>query len=113
MSKGGQKSSLYSVTEKGKEYFKELMLAEIPEGSSFSDRLANIKIILLGSIDENLRKETIETIKRYHEIQLMNTKKMLRNLEKSEAKDSFKIKILKHHADKISAEIDFVDKLSV
>ena len=115
MSNGGQKSSFYSVTPEGKKYFKELMSAEIADSPLFSNQLINIKLVLLDLTDENLRKETVNSIKRYYEIQLLNTEELLEKAEephlKNKEKNFMQIKFLKHHADKISRELNWIQSL--
>jgi DNA-binding PadR family transcriptional regulator len=115
MSNGGQKSSFYSITNKGKEYFKELMTAEIDEPVSYSNQMANIKIMLFDQLDESLRKNVIESIKRYYEISMLNTRDLLESLEAQQAgekeKKIVRIRLLKHYADKISREISWIEGL--
>lgn len=113
MSAGGQKSSTYFITAEGKEHFKELMTAEVTESPAFSNQLVNIKIMLLDLLDENLRKKTIDSIKRYYEIYLLNTEELLETLKKTQNKDKnfFQIKLLKHHSEKISREINWIQSI--
>jgi len=115
LSSGGQKSSTYSITREGKEYFKKLMTAEITESPSYSNQLINIKIMLIDLLDENLQKITIDSIKKYYEIHLLNTKELIETLDEVKIKDKknfFQIKFLKHYADKISREISWLQGLN-
>lgn len=114
ISQRGQRSSLYSIKPEGKEYFRELMTNSIDEKTFFSDRLANIKIMLLDLLqDENLRRQTIDSVKRYYEVQLLNLEETINALEnsKEEDKNYFRIKLLRHHANRISDEIKLTEKL--
>lgn len=47
MSSGGQKSSFYSITKKGKDYFVEIMNKPIDFNKKDSGQLADLKMILL------------------------------------------------------------------
>jgi len=116
MSRGGQKSSTYFITNEGKNYFKEIMTSEIAESPLFSNQLINIKIMLLDKLDADLRKASIEKVKRYYELHLLSTGELLETLEfsqnKKKEKNFFQIKLLKHYADKISREISWIEGLS-
>ena len=112
MSKGGQKSSVYSITPKGKKYFEELMLADISDSPFFAERIINIKLMLLDSVNKEARKTVLESIKGYYEIRQINAKDLLENMEKTEEKD-FRKKLLKHYADKVSSEIKWVENFII
>jgi DNA-binding PadR family transcriptional regulator len=115
MTEGGKKSCLYSLTNKGKKYFDELMTSAITEPVTYSNQIANIKIMLLDRLNENLRKYAIESVKKYYEIKLLNTKDLLGTLEKTQGREKekhlFKIILLKHQIDKISREINWIEDI--
>ena len=114
LSAGGQKSFTYSITAKGKDYFKELMVAEIIESPAHLNQLINIKIMLLDLLDETSRKYAINSIKNYYKIHLLNAEELLETLAgKQEKKDNFfQINFLKHHIDKISRELNWIQGLN-
>lgn len=116
MSSGGQKSSKYLITNEGKKYFTELMTAEIPELSSYSSQIINIKLMLMDLLDENSRKTTLDSIKRYYEIHLFNNRELLKTLEEEQSGNKenkkFKIMFLKHYTDKISQELKWIQDLN-
>lgn len=116
MSIGGQKSSTYSITNKGKDYFKELMLSEISESPLYSNQLSGIKIMLLDLLDEKLRKDTINSIQKHYEIHLLNLEDLLESLKNQRVKDKekyfFRTKFLQHYADKISREISWIREIN-
>lgn len=108
ISSGGQKSSAYFITAKGKEHFNALMTSEITESPMYSNQLINIKMMLLDLLDENLRKETINLIKKYYEIHLLNARDLfetLKNMQINEKeKNYFQINHLKSYIENISRE---------
>ena len=116
MSAGGQKSSTYSITNEGKEHFENLMISEITESPTYSNQLINIKMMLLGLLDENLRKHTINLIKKYYEIHLLTARELLETLKASSAKEKernfFQITHLKNYTDNISRELNRIQGLS-
>lgn len=114
LSSGGQKSSVYSITAKGKEHFSKLMTSEIPETPLFAGSISGIKLMLIDMLDKDLRKISIDSIKKYHEIQLLNAGGLLKNTESLQNKENnlFRKKFLKHHLDKISAEISWLETLN-
>lgn len=105
MSEGGQKSSIYAITERGKIHFDELMTAEIIEPLTISGQLVNIKIMLIDLLDKNSQKVAVNSIKRYYEISLLNIKDLADILN-----NPHQIKFLKHQADKISREINWIQQ---
>ncbi|HBG49768.1 MAG TPA: hypothetical protein DDW90_09770 [Cyanobacteria bacterium UBA9971] len=117
MSGGGQKSSLYSITTEGKEHFKNLMTSEIIESPACSNQLINIKMMLLGLLDENLRKDTINLIKKYYEIHLLTAEELLETLKDSSVKEKeqnyFQITHLKNYTNNISFELNRIQGLNL
>ena len=115
MSSGGQKSSTYSITVEGKEHFKNLMTSEITESPTYSNQLINIKMMLLDLLDENLRKDTINLIKKYYEIHLLTARELLETLKGTSGKEKernfFQITHLKNHTDNISRELNRIQGL--
>lgn len=71
MSSGGQKSSLYSITPKGKKHFETLMLEELPQNPPAALQLVDIKTILLPILKEQERKEVIDILKNYYRNRLL------------------------------------------
>ena len=52
LSEGGKKSCYYSVTEKGKKYFQDLMLSDFSENPSVFFNEMNIKIASMGRLNK-------------------------------------------------------------
>lgn len=74
MSEGGKKSSIYSITSSGVEYFENLMLEDYP-ANYYSIQLVNIKVLLLSSLNrENQIIAVTKTIK-----YIENQKKIIYN----------------------------------
>jgi len=115
MSAGGQKSSNYFITAEGKEHFKNLMISEITESPACSNQLINIKMMLLDLVDENLRKITVDLIKKYYEIHLLTARRILENLENPSAKTKkekiFQIIHLKNYIANLSRELVRIKEL--
>jgi len=114
MSSGGQKSSTYFITIDGKEHFKNLMISEITESPACSNQLINIKMMLLDLLDENLRKKTIDSIKKHYELYLLSSEELIETIENSSIKTKmFQLKFLKHHLEKILGELNWIKNIKV
>jgi DNA-binding PadR family transcriptional regulator len=110
MSSNGQKSSIYSITDSGKKYFEELMLADITESTLYASQLINIKIMLLEKIEKSMHQKILANIKRFYEINILNTDAILQKTEKSE-ENLFKITVLKHYIQKNKDEISWLKSI--
>ena len=73
-------------------------------------------MMLLDLLDENLRKNTINLIKKYYEIHLLTARELLETLKASSAKEKernfFQITHLKNYTDNISRELNRIQGLS-
>jgi DNA-binding PadR family transcriptional regulator len=80
-SKGGQKSSVYSITSTGKEYFIELMKTSLPENTALTNHLVNIKLLLLSYLSEIDQEETINILLKNLESKNISAKNFLQSAE--------------------------------
>jgi len=106
VSKGGQKSSLFKLTNKGKQKFEEIMKEELPETLYSSHQEAGLKIIFLDKINDDNKKTVLQSVKTFYENLLLNIK--IQHEKDSSPKNSSRSKFLKHYEEKISKEILFI-----
>ncbi len=116
MTRGGQKCHIYSITKKGKDYFNELMIKEIPDIALYSSQLINLKMMLLDFIAEDNCKQTINSIKKYYEINLLQFEELLGILKSRQTEDkekfNYRIAFTKHYKDKILKELNWLQDLN-
>ncbi len=69
LSEGGKKSSYYSITERGKKHFAELMLSEFSENPSVFLGEVNIRIAAMGALPskekENFKQHCLQALELY------------------------------------------------
>jgi len=107
ISKGGQKSSYFKITSKGKAKFEELMGCELPESLYSSHQIAGLKIIFLDKLDEEKQKTALSSIQNFYENLHLSIKLQLEGEVSN--KTSSRYKFLKHYEEKISKEISFIN----
>ena len=64
MSKGGQKSSRYSITQEGGKHFERLIVKELPANPVLAQQLAKIKALWLGEVEKTDKKQGNKGFKR-------------------------------------------------
>lgn len=79
LSKGGQKSSVYSLSNTGKEHFVNLMKDNTPENISSFQYLISIKLLLLSYLNDQDKLEAVGTIIQNLESKLFSGKNFLNN----------------------------------
>lgn len=67
VSSGGQKSSIYSITQKGKKHFEELML-----DSELNEQIIRIKLLILPKMEKNMQITIINNIQDYYREKLLD-----------------------------------------
>lgn len=113
-SDGGQKSSVYSITEEGKLYFRNLMFEELPENPSVAEQLINVKLLLLDKLAKEDHKVIIDSIIRYYELKMLIVQNRINFLAKKQnnsIQSNLKLKFFEHHLDKISDEVNWLNSL--
>lgn len=75
LSDGGKKSSYYSITEKGKKYFNEIMLNDFSDNPSVFLNEINLRISAIGILNKENKIELIDKcikMAELHTIQIQN-----------------------------------------
>ena len=109
MSKGGQKSSIYSVTKNGRKYFKELMLEGLPENPSLSAQLAKIKALLLPQLEKSLKNSVISNLKDYYQNKLLDFENFQEEYKAGQNTGNININYIKQRINHITEEIDWLN----
>ncbi|MFH0702359.1 MAG: PadR family transcriptional regulator [bacterium] len=109
-SSGGQKSSLYSITEEGKEYFTDLMIENLPDNPTIANQLVNIKLMGLSRVDPESQKLTLDSILRYLENQKIKAKNLRADFEDIENK--IQQKVINYNIQRILEDIQYIQKIS-
>jgi DNA-binding PadR family transcriptional regulator len=104
MSKGGQKSSRYSITQEGKKHFERLVVEELPLNPVLANQLANIKILLLGEVEKPVKSKAIKVLKNYYKGVLAD----LENFLADNASESLNREYIKHEISAINEKIRFL-----
>jgi len=101
MSKGGQKSSRYSITQEGGKHFERLIVKELPANPVLAQQLANIKALLLGEVEKPTRSRAIKVLKDYYKGVLADLKDFLAD----NASESLNREFIKHEISVIDEKI--------
>jgi DNA-binding PadR family transcriptional regulator len=109
LSQGGQKRSLYSLTDRGREYFNDLMLESLPDNPNTANQLINIKILALSRVEPDKQKAVIKLILAYLEFQKIRFENILNNQENSINK--FQEKFVKRNLIKVTEDIQWLNSL--
>jgi DNA-binding PadR family transcriptional regulator len=106
MSKGGQRSSVYSVTDEGRKYFETLMLEDLPENPAAAAQFAKIKMFLLSTLEKPVRKSAIANLKDYYRDRLLDFENFREDYKSVE---NLSMGYIKHCIDSISEEINWLN----
>ena len=107
MSKGGQRSSFYTITAKGKKYFKQLMTQDLPENPASASQIVKIKSLLLPELDKETKLEAIASIKSYYKNKLLDFEEYLGNCDSLEFKGVNK-DYIKRCMDELTGELNWL-----
>lgn len=77
VSQGGQRSSVYSITQSGKDYFMQLMMENLPENPNVSNQLINIRLMLLCNLDKDAKDIVKKSIIDHLEIKRVASKNLI------------------------------------
>jgi len=77
ISSGGQRSSLYSITNSGKDYFVDLMSEELPDNPLIASQLINIKIMSINKINKEQKDSVKKTITNYLELKKIYSRNLI------------------------------------
>lgn len=110
MSTGGQKSSVYSITPKGKKYFETLMQGEVPQNPPAASQLVNIKIMLLPHLEKPERKQVIKGLKDYYQNRLLDFENFQHDCSAEDGAElkNLDLNYIKHYINVISEEIEWL-----
>ncbi len=108
-SSGGKKSSVYSLTKEGKDYFNTLMIEDLPENPASGDKLINIKLIALDFADETSHKAVLDKMTNYLELLKIRIENDLKSEETQDGQ--YRKKTLRFSIDEINAKIEFIKSL--
>lgn len=104
MSKGGQKSSRYSITQEGEKHFERLIVKELPTNPVLAYQMANIRILLLGEVEKPVRSRAIKVLKDYYKGVLAD----LENFLADSASESLNREYIKREINAIDEKIKFL-----
>ena len=107
LSSGGQKKSVYSITNEGKEYFNTLMTENLPENPSIASQLINIRLIALSKIEIESQRQVISSILSYLENYKLNIEILLNNTELTKSHKKF----IEYNLHKISEDIKWINSI--
>ena len=109
ISEGGQRQSLYKITEKGKEHFYELLTSDISDKISADVRLADILIFIISNkdIDQNILDKTKESLIKFFELKKVEMVKFL----KDENNNNELVKYINICIDDIERKIKYIEYL--
>lgn len=110
LSSGGQRKSLYTITEAGKEYFKQLMTADMPDNPSIANQILDIKMMALNKIESDYQKTTVNSILQYLQHQKINAEN---SLEKIDTENKIAKRLVKYNLEKISEKIQWLNSLNL
>jgi DNA-binding PadR family transcriptional regulator len=105
MSKGGQRSSKYSITQSGREYLGELMTTDLPANPVLAGQLANIRVLLLGTLEKPIRSRATKVLKDYFRGTLVD----FENFADSEASKGLNRNYMKQEASAINEKLKFLN----
>ncbi len=107
MSKGGQKSSVYSITAKGRKYFSSLMQEDLPQNPSAALQLADIKIMLLSRLKKAEKDAVIEELKTFYQNRLLDFENFRQDIEDDDIKN-LNLDYIKHCLGMVSEKINWL-----
>ncbi len=107
-SKGGQKKTVYSITEKGKDYFKDLMIAELPSNPTTSENLIKLKTLFIHYLDDEAQKAILLDITKFYDVLKA---KMLKQQSKEKFVDKLQKTFLKQNIDELERKINGLKSL--
>ena len=111
LSEGGRKSSFYSITEKGKKYFAELMLANFSDNPSVFLNELSLRIAAITPLSKDNRKMLIEKGMKSAELSAIMIDRQLNN--EYSGLDAFQKAIMLHTKKEILSLAEFLKNLEV
>lgn len=111
LSDGGKKSSFYSITEKGKKYFAELMLREFSDNPSVSLNEINIRLAAMGALKDNDKSSLIELCSKYLDLYITQAQHAISN--QYSRLDDYQKNIMNVSITNIKNLIHFIENIKV
>ncbi len=110
MSRGGQKSSVYSITAKGRKYFDFLMQEELPRNPPAALQLASVKIMLLPLLKKPEKSTVLQELKNYYQSRLLDFENFQEDLKTGNSPEfkNLNTDYIKYCIDAISDEINWL-----
>ncbi|MFA6989925.1 MAG: PadR family transcriptional regulator [Candidatus Gastranaerophilaceae bacterium] len=87
ISEGGQRQSLYKITEKGFKYFYDLLTSDICDNISFTIQLVDIFVFIIAdkSIDKTVLNKAKENLIKFLELKKIEMMKFLKKVDNSDS----------------------------
>jgi DNA-binding PadR family transcriptional regulator len=108
MSEGGQRQSVYKITEKGNRYFNELLISD---NSLLSVQFADIFAVIISgkNIDEDVLQKAKENLVKFFELKKIE---MLKFLKTANNQDSL-VKYINIYIDNIDEKIRYLNNFHI
>jgi len=84
ISQGGQRSSLYSITDEGKKYLNSLMIQDFPDNPCTANQLITIKLMSLSKFDAEIKEIIKRKILKYLQNQIDLAKNVVNRVNNAE-----------------------------
>lgn len=111
LSEGGKKSSYYSITEKGKKHFIEIMLDDFSENPAVSLNEINIRIAAMGALSSENRILLKDKCIKYAELYMIQNERILK--DEYSGLDKFQKSIVTETIRSVKSLINFLEKNEV
>lgn len=109
LSLGGQRKSLYKITESGKDRFLEIMGEPLPKNPSLAEQLINLKIIMTSIIEEKFKQAILDNIAEYIKSQKIKALEQLKEVEENKEKEN--ILFFEIFVETLDKKIEFIKLL--
>lgn len=108
LSEGGKKSSYYSITEKGRMHFVEIMLSDFSENPAVSLNEINIRIAAMGALSSDNRILLKDKCIKFTELYTVQNERILK--DEYSGLDKFQKAIIEETIKNIKSLINFLIK---
>lgn len=106
LSSGGQKSKTYTITSEGKNYFIKLLSEDLPQNPALADQMINVKLMASNFVEPETRNMIKESILKHLELQEINIRNYLSNLD--DENNSFQTKFINYKLQKLKEFINWI-----
>lgn len=109
LSDGGKKSSFFSITEKGKKRFVELMTSDFSDNPSVFLNELNIRISSMGVLNSAIRQICAEKCLKYADLYITTTERTIN--DEYSGVDDFQKAVMKNSVDSLKQLIKVLNSL--